>query len=71
MEKPITFDQLYDKLGRQPCKNMHETVKLKIDMRKLKNILRSEDGAEVSFPLILRFSETGKPYFSVEKPDKI
>lgn len=65
MGKSITFDQLYDKLGKQPCRNMHETVKLNIDVRKLKNILQLEDSAEICLPLTLRFSKTGKPYFSV------
>ena len=71
MEKSITFEKLYDKLGKQPFKNMHGTVKLNIDVRKLKNILQFEDSAEISIPLTLRFSETGKPYFTVEKLDKI
>lgn len=73
MAKSITFEQLYDKLGKQPCKNMHETVKLNISVKQLKNLLFQleesnksvQENTEICVFLILQFSKSEKPYFSV------
>ena len=65
MAKSITFEQLYDKLGKQPCRNMHGTVTLKISAEHLKNLMHGSD-TELRVPLTLKFGEDGKPNFSAE-----
>lgn len=69
MAKSMTFERLYDKLGKQPCRNMHETVNLKISTENLNHLLQESRNfdTELCIPLILKFSESGKPYFSAEK----
>ena len=68
MAKSMTFELLYDKLGKQPCRNMHETVNLKISTENLNNLLQesSNSDTELCVPLALKFGETGKPYFSID-----
>ena len=78
----MTFEQLFDVLGEQPCKDMHEDVTVLLSMAELKEIYKSlsafldENDREDYFckqklRLKLKKWKDGKLCFGIDESKKI